>query len=264
MKIQIVNCSFCNKEFLASPSRIARGSAKHCSRACADKNRPLVVSKKLTLSCVVCGNNFLIKPSRKDSAQFCSKKCRGIQQTIDYNKKLSCQTHSKKSPIINNIESNNVLHPLKKRKVIPLIKNKIQSQSVNIKEKKFKPKTGTDINCKCCGKSFYVEKHRANTTKCCSIKCAGKIRQNRIICQCLVCNSEFLIVPSRLKRNGGKVCSNQCKSIYLKNGKVTSCNNCQCEIYITNGEYERNQYHFCSLQCRILGMTADKVATWKG
>lgn len=70
------NCDYCNKEFIASRSKIEKlnnGTRKRlfCSKECADKAQYTSVKK----TCLNCGENFTIFNCFKDIQKFCSKEC---------------------------------------------------------------------------------------------------------------------------------------------------------------------------------------------
>ncbi len=80
---------------------------------------------------------------------------------------------------------------------------------------------------------------------------------------CQICNKEFNVYPSYVKRGGGIYCSRKCKdkaqsirltnqppekSIRWKGGLIkTNCLNCQKEIKVKRGRLIRP--HFCSKSC---------------
>ena len=69
-------CDFCKKEFETSPSKRIN---KHiyCSKECSYNAMRGVkhATKKITLTCKSCGNEFEVIPSRVSKAKYCSKKC---------------------------------------------------------------------------------------------------------------------------------------------------------------------------------------------
>jgi 5-methylcytosine-specific restriction endonuclease McrA len=75
-------CQTCHKDFMIEPSKIKRGGGKFCSRECGNigrnKNaRPFTQVEKI---CLTCGKKFMVSNYRKESASFCSSKCRGVSQ----------------------------------------------------------------------------------------------------------------------------------------------------------------------------------------
>jgi hypothetical protein len=88
MKIKII-CKNCKKEFETLSFRIKYNRGKFCSRKCMGKwnsvnhtkeNNPNWRGGKKKRICMICKNEFLIKPSviKKGSGMFCSNKCAGI------------------------------------------------------------------------------------------------------------------------------------------------------------------------------------------
>lgn len=83
-------CQYCEKEFKASRSMIAKGGAVYCSKSCASKSRGLV---PLTYICQHCGITF--KSVWLKHAAFCSVNCMKLaprlnnkQEYIQYQSKL--------------------------------------------------------------------------------------------------------------------------------------------------------------------------------
>ena len=75
-------------------------------------------------------------------------------------------------------------------------------------------KTGKDIFCKTCKKQFYVQKHRLNNAKYCSIKChAGPDKKyNPLtgkILKCLTCKNDMYVQRYLIKTK--KYCSKKCQ-----------------------------------------------------
>jgi len=66
----------CGNKFSCFPSQVKKGGGKYCSTRCQGVGRSL--SKvRVTLACRQCGDEFLVKPYRKDTALYCSPSCRG-------------------------------------------------------------------------------------------------------------------------------------------------------------------------------------------
>lgn len=74
--------------------------------------------------------------------------------------------------------------------------------------------------CSVCQKQFLVVKSREHTATVCSRECKGKItaekyRSARIKRNCLVCNKEMEVLPSRDAKGIGKYCSYSCHNLAM-------------------------------------------------
>lgn len=73
------SCEVCGGSFLTTPSLIANGKARYCSKACLGQ----ALSTRLARTCPICGTEFSVKPSlaARGYGLYCSLACRGIAQT---------------------------------------------------------------------------------------------------------------------------------------------------------------------------------------
>lgn len=71
-------CETCGTPVYASPAYRARGGGRFCSVACRGKSN----HNRLTLSCVQCGEDFVVIASKKDTAKFCSRSCMGDHKRV--------------------------------------------------------------------------------------------------------------------------------------------------------------------------------------
>lgn len=70
----VLNCVICNKEFKVPPSRA--GTAKTCSKDCADKIRNAgKVKEKVKLTCKECGSVFYEHESHAKRRVCCTEEC---------------------------------------------------------------------------------------------------------------------------------------------------------------------------------------------
>lgn len=83
------------------------------------------------------------------------------------------------------------------------------------------------ITCPICNKKFDVKEYSKQIY--CSIECSriswNGSKKHSILKNCLVCNSEFYTIPSRIKDNRGKYCSKKCWYIVLKETSPFTINN---------------------------------------
>ena len=244
-------CQLCSKEFLASSSRISRGSAKHCSRECANQNRPPILSKEIKLNCHVCNKEFFVKPSRleKTNVRFCSKKCRGIQQTLDDTEERRCGICNKSFRISKyNINEGG---------------GKFCSDECRLQ----KPKTG--INKKCeynkCNNVFYTEPSQIKVRKFCSKECLSLFAlDNRVKRNCKYCEREFSIKSCQIIQGTGFYCSQECKYKGRLTGKYLHCPTCGSEFYANNTKITRNKQCFCSRECSREWYSGPNSPFWRG
>lgn len=89
-------CEYCKKPFSVPEWRIRRYNVRCCSRACltyvtrpareekrltAIKSKPAHNNAQVSITCKVCGKEFLVSPSRKGIRKYCSDACMRKAQT---------------------------------------------------------------------------------------------------------------------------------------------------------------------------------------
>jgi hypothetical protein len=67
---------------------------------------------------------------------------------------------------------------------------------------------------------------------------------------CQMCNKEFNVKPSRLKRGEGKFCSKNCVRKSQSKKEIVMCENCGKEILIKLSRKKLGQFKFCSRKCQ--------------
>lgn len=80
-------CEVCGKEIETTPSRLALGRGRFCSRECKHallrsirgEEHPLT-KERTKLACLWCGAPFERWPSRASRSHFCSRNCKGAYQ----------------------------------------------------------------------------------------------------------------------------------------------------------------------------------------
>lgn len=147
--------------------------------------------------------------------------------------------------------------------------------------------------CKICGTSFSMRQSYFDAgRRCCSRKCADvwhskvMIKKNavlhpKIIKNCLICNKEFRIKPSRDKKGFGKFCSQRCRGIWSsehihgetsyswKWGLITQiCEICGKEFLAKPSHVKNGHNKFCSRKCmgihRSKNYNGENHPNWKG
>lgn len=68
-------CLICNKNFKVIYSK---RNTKFCSLECAYGNRTRDVDNRIIKNCIICNNGFKINLYKKETAKYCSRKCRVI------------------------------------------------------------------------------------------------------------------------------------------------------------------------------------------
>lgn len=125
-------------------------------------------------------------------------------------------------------------------------------------------RTQIALTCEQCGQNFSVEPWQARGgAKFCSQKCSGQAQQNRVKCICKVCDKNFQVRASRIKRGRGKFCSRECYKLWWnenvckcgseshlwRGGSITQiCTVCGNE-FETKRSAVRNGRHLCSKGC---------------
>lgn len=138
-------------------------------------------------------------------------------------------------------------------------------------------KLKNSVNCKYCGKIFYVTKSRYKNTnvKYCSRVCKGKDdfkfhkgnwiskkikKENN--CKCLNCKKEFYIKSSYIKKGRGKYCSKKCQ--FEHKTKINTlnciCENCGKIFKTTISIFISKRARHCSKKCSIENRKDEMVA----
>jgi len=84
MKGKYVKCYNCSKSIYRYFSRLKKGKKYFCSLNCRYKSQRIYqkelskhLYKRIKKVCQFCGKDFIVENYRRNTAQFCSKKCRG-------------------------------------------------------------------------------------------------------------------------------------------------------------------------------------------
>lgn len=125
-------------------------------------------------------------------------------------------------------------------------------------------KTGEDVVCDYCGKTFYRNRYHINRQakkqqhQFCSLECQinFKYDQTHEIRKCEVCKKNFEVYKNSTQR----FCSDKCQHIWqitivgelnpnFKSVKIL-CDYCGKEYYVRNYKLNEQEHFFCSVQCR--------------
>lgn len=239
------NCCYCSQEFLASKSRIDRGAAKHCSRKCADRNRPKSKKEVLVKRCLVCDTEFAIPPNRLLKAKFCSKVCQGQHEHKVGSVERKCLWCDKSFRVTHSASSKGY--------------GKFCSDECRLR----RGKRGVYQPCPQCQTLVYLQPREAlqKITKHCSKQCAWASASHKITRECSFCSETFFVPESRLKYTGAVFCSPKCRSDSQCNGKYAPCLTCGNEVYRTPRQSDRV---FCSRNCRFKWYVGENCSTWRG
>jgi len=92
------------------------------------------------------------------------------------------------------------------------------------------------LQCEHCGKTFYTQKRiikdKRGVKKFCSFSCLGKSTLQKTTINCKLCNKEFLIKKSQLKKGKNHFCSISCNAQYNNSHKTHGTNRSKLEIWI--------------------------------
>ena len=186
-----MSCKFswhcvCSPCFIVKKGR----EKKFCSKECANENR----RDKIEKTCKTCGKKFyIIKSNEKQGrGKYCSQKC--FNETKSKPVKRICQTCGKEF--------------YEKPSTIKKGYGKYCSRTC-IGTNSYVMKT-----CEYCKKEFKIHKGRINTAKCCSTKCAYKLKTKNALTttKCKTCGKTFTIKKSQLAQGRGKFCSRKCNA----------------------------------------------------
>jgi len=239
-------CLLCGKEFFIFKAWTRDGKAgKYCSMSCASKAKPHKNSK-VVLVCKECGKEYTVRRYRKDSSNYCSKKCQGKARSRLYvgekhplwrggnsrsNNKLriwrnsvlrNCNYKCVKcgDTDINKLHAHHILNysdfPEYRYDVRNGIALCIRCHAIeHSKDKLYNfilkgvERSGVYKRCKICGNEYYVVPSKINTSKYCSRKCLHKSLRRPTILKCQTCNKLFE-VPTNEASRGRKYCCRKC------------------------------------------------------
>jgi hypothetical protein len=94
------NCGYCNKEITVVPSQVKKSKSEKmfCSNECVGKYNALRNQEnRIKKVCIICNNDYTVKPSEADTSVTCSKECQAKWQSQylvgenanNYNKDIS-------------------------------------------------------------------------------------------------------------------------------------------------------------------------------
>lgn len=91
------------------------------------------------------------------------------------------------------------------------------------------------------------------------------------IISCQICQKEFYIKPSHLKRGDGKYCSNTCAGIGRRRGEFVKCQTCGKDVWRMPLHILRSKSgkYFCDKSCQTLWRNSEMYVgpnhpNWKG
>lgn len=192
--------------------------------------------------CEICGKEFWVKPYKKDTAKYCSRKCLGeSKKKKNDNKwiKKICPSCGKEFETLKSKEK------------------KYCSQECNTQRLENKPPL---CYCDNCNGEFipnmqswhkYINKEQKTLT--CSIKCANELKKKGIIVNCDNCGSEIYRTPYRLNLREHQFCSIQCEKEFFHKDtyEIRKCEICNNEFECSKISTQR----FCSSECQKVWQT---------
>jgi len=181
----------------------------------------------VSLICVNCEKEFLVKNHRKNKAKFCSKKCISEYKSVE----ITCLNCNEKFRIGKSISDRTKFCDRKCRE-------------------EYHNKRGKVIICKNCEEEKYVPFYRKNISKFCSIKCQKEFYDNSQKLICPVCKQKFVKEKWKITRSKIIYCSQEC--YFKRSPKIkVKCCGCKKELLIYQS---RNRYYnkiYCSNKCRL-------------
>jgi hypothetical protein len=133
---------------------------------------------------------------------------------------------------------------------------------------RYKPKTGSMVICKSCGKPFYAKKYELdNHRKFCSVGCRQQWEQNnKILIKkiCVQCGKPYEIPGHINNRGTSKYCSLECKyqSRRLKVKRI--CRICGKEFYVPHSKAKNGFGIYCSKECDGKAHSRENHPQWNG
>src|SRR3990167_3572360 len=179
------HCLRCQQPFKTTPSRMAEGKGKYCSRKG-------IQSPRLRRTCLQCGTTFTANPNRVEAgrAKFCSRRCKYLHRRRDVIAVCeSCgAAFSKKASHKTKFCSRKCAHAAMRSQV---------------------PR-----RCAVCGSEFFATPAdlARGSGRYCSRKCKGEGSRSPDTRRCGTCGEEFRAPPSREQ----VYCSPQCNPFHRK------------------------------------------------
>jgi len=118
-------------------------------------------------------------------------------------------------------------------------------------------KNGKYIQCKKCGKNFYVKLSKIGKTKFCSMKCFV----SKITKKCEICNKKFLV--NHYRRNA-RFCSLKCFGESRKIKIIKKCLYCNKTFIIPPYKNKNGIRKYCSANCFQKDEIGKNNPNWKG
>jgi len=115
-----------------------------------------------------------------------------------------------------------------------------------------RPRTGADLNCEHCGRSYYVKRHKLSTARFCSVECrrAHYPSETR---RCAECGKEFLCRYTRVASGEGKFCSKSCQNAAQRTAVERACAVCGSLFSVWLSKASRGLGIYCSKPCQAKG-----------
>lgn len=242
----------------------------------------------VTCTCIVCGTKFNVKPSKKDTAKFCSRECQyeymkhrtgewiikicpscgePFEILKSKNKKYcseKCNKERNEKYMFYNCDGCGEEMRIKKSLYQELLDGKRKSITCSYECMGKVKRTGHDIICDNCGKPFYRRQYhidrQANNQQnnFCSVECEMeyKYKETHETRRCEICGIEF----ECYKKSTQRFCSPECNSEWQKtltgennskfNRKEIECDYCHDKFYEKAYKLQKYNHHFCSVECR--------------
>ena len=242
----------------------------------------------VTCKCIVCGKDFDVKSSKKDTAKFCSNECKyeymknkrgewitkicpscgkSFETLKSKNKKYcsdKCNKERNEKYMIYNCDGCGKEMRIKKSLYQDLLDGKRKSITCSYECMGKLKRTGYDIICDNCGKIFYRRKYHIDRQSnnqqhnFCCVECEMEYKHKETyeIRKCEICGTKF----ECSKKSTQRFCSQKCNSEWQKTligtnnsnftQEIIKCDYCHKEFYEKPSNIQRFEHHFCCVECR--------------
>lgn len=110
---------------------------------------------------------------------------------------------------------------------------------------------GKHLNCKHCGKEFWVRPSRLeDNAQYCTVDCWKADFPDPIECKCDHCGNTYSLKPSLAKNN--RYCSTQCKQLHERERHEVECSVCAKKMIRTPSNINESGKHACSQECNAV------------
>ena len=117
----------------------------------------------------------------------------------------------------------------------------------------------------------YLSQLRRECGKFCSWKCYQNFIERKVKRVCLICNKDFYVKPSVVKKGQGSFCSQECWLKFIRGSSIKTCEVCGKKFKSCPSRLEKGWGKYCSKKCmgkaktgQYFGNYGDKHPNWRG